>query len=150
MCTFVKSKITDYVISNQNHEKQDYEHFCYFCDYFLANQTNRELFSVLFFLNAAVNDIYSAVKDKEDKMDSMDWFEVQRNLKVRINDLNRMVKPGLIEKYNYIEDVEPRILLKTGYKESSDQKRLLLEIFISLIHQTFTLQLFSENTLIPR
>ena len=71
-------------------------------------------------LNAAVNDIYRAVKDKEDKMDSMDWFEVQRNLKVRINDLNRMVKPGLIEKYNYIEDVEPRILLKTGYKESSD------------------------------
>merc|ERR1712071_392980 len=73
---------------------------------------------VEYVLSAAVNDIYKAVKDKEGNMDSMDWFEVQRKLKVRINDLNRMVKPGLIAKYNFIEDVEPRILLKTGYKES--------------------------------
>jgi len=75
---------------------------------------------VEYVLSAAVNDIYKAVKDKEGNMDSMDWFEVQRKLKVRINDLNRMVKPGLIAKYNFIEDVEPRILLKTGYKESRD------------------------------
>merc|ERR1712178_181173 len=67
---------------------------------------------VEYILNLALNEIFNTVQKGDNN-----WFELQRRLKVQENDLQRQVKPGLLEKYNYIEDVEPRILMKSAYKE---------------------------------